>query len=472
MGLDEMQQQNEMKENVEILVEPKEIFAGQVVRLESKKTNCCGDNIEEFLFVSDNEQHEYRTAVKLLGGTYEARWDTTGVTPMLYKIHLIGEKINYPTDYKVSVKHPISSTVISRSHPPNPTDDQALWVAIRNRTKAIGFGRYAKFLDKVFCNGSDSNGSEAVIKKPLAPSCYQKYQQQDGNEHYYRKCSDVKLVDEQWEEKLAVGKADLRINAADSYSVLRLATQVFLLLESGVVIQNEVSGLFEKDKEQIRLDNAGETLETIKGTLARYLGNSEGRMPYLYRILESLLGSYDPEVWKEKLAYCDGVLQHRFSCPSMLELIWSYWHEEGMLVQSMNAISLRFQNRRRAGKRDPLAHLEIDPLRGLNNLLWGYIQNEHNRLTLTRRSYEYDHHYGISLHGKAVPTVRSVDTRSKFLEGFHNVLNKAADFYRQNANNQIDADAFPLLNAIKQIHLCLAEGAHNQFGDLPWTARI
>ena len=33
-------------------------------------------------------------------------------------------------------------------------------------------------------------------------------------------------------------------------------------------------------------------------------------------------------------------------------------------------------------------------------------------------------------------------------------------------------DAFPLLNALKEVHLILAEGAHNQFGDLPWTSRV
>ena len=33
------------------------------------------------------------------------------------------------------------------------------------------------------------------------------------------------------------------------------------------------------------------------------------------------------------------------------------------------------------------------------------------------------------------------------------------------------AEAFPLLNALKEVHLILAEAAHNQFGDLPWTAR-
>ena len=33
------------------------------------------------------------------------------------------------------------------------------------------------------------------------------------------------------------------------------------------------------------------------------------------------------------------------------------------------------------------------------------------------------------------------------------------------------ADPFPVLNALQEMHLLLAEGAHNQFGDLPWTAR-
>jgi hypothetical protein len=28
------------------------------------------------------------------------------------------------------------------------------------------------------------------------------------------------------------------------------------------------------------------------------------------------------------------------------------------------------------------------------------------------------------------------------------------------------------LNALKEVHLLLAEGMHNQYGDLPWTARV
>ena len=33
------------------------------------------------------------------------------------------------------------------------------------------------------------------------------------------------------------------------------------------------------------------------------------------------------------------------------------------------------------------------------------------------------------------------------------------------------ADAFPVLNALREVHLLLAEGANNQYRDLPWTAR-
>ena len=43
---------------------------------------------------------------------------------------------------------------------------------------------------------------------------------------------------------------------------------------------------------------------------------------------------------------CYGILRDRLQSPCLLELIWSYWQEEGMLVQTMNAITRRFQNMR------------------------------------------------------------------------------------------------------------------------------
>ena len=51
-----------------------------------------------------------------------------------------------------------------------PTDDRALWPAIRNRTAAIGFDRYKKFIDGVFHENSPTTllrgnfGTELIEK--------------------------------------------------------------------------------------------------------------------------------------------------------------------------------------------------------------------------------------------------------------------------------------------------------------------
>lgn len=155
--------------------------------------------------------------------------------------------------------------------------------------------------------------------------------------------------------------------------------------------------------------------------------------------------------------------------PFFLELIWSYWHEEGLLVQTVSAIARRFQNIR-AGLRDPLGQLELDPLRPLSNILWGYIQDSVHRLTPLRRAYEYNHHYGINLVNAS--GAAPADSRSYFIQAFHHLLNKCAIFYREADNLMKVADALPVLNALREVHLQLSEGAHNQFGDLPFTSRV
>ncbi len=67
--------------------------------------------------------------------------------------------------------------------------------------------------------------------------------------------------------------------------------------------------------------------------------------------------------------------------------------------------------------------------------------------------------------------MRGADSRSRFMEAFHNLLSLAAVFYKQDDDTTFIADGFPVLNALKETHLLLTEGAHNQYGDLPWTAR-
>jgi hypothetical protein len=329
-----------------------------------------------------------------------------------------------------------------------PTDDRALWPAIRNRTAAIGFDRYKKFIDCVFCENSPTPFDDVraqIIDKYVNDGC----------------------LDDPGDQK-----SRLSIYGPYAYSVLKLATQVFLTLESGVVIR-DVPGrqpkIFDIEKERIRVNDFSLTVTKLQNELRAYLGAGDGNLPYLHRIVTNLI-TIDPENIEEVLPYCLGVLQFRLTSPSLIELIWSYWLEQGMLVQTMNAIARRFQNRR-GSPSDPLGELEFDPLRPLNNLIWGFIQDEHNRLTVPRRAHEYMHHYGLSLMGKSVPDLNPADSRSKFIEGFHNLLSAAARFFREDSDTTVIADAFPLLNALKDVHLLLAEGAHNQFGDLTWTAR-
>jgi hypothetical protein len=166
----------------------------------------------------------------------------------------------------------------------------------------------------------------------------------------------------------------------------------------------------------------------------------------------------------------DGEIRFR---PLFAELIWSYWNEEGMLVLTMQAIAKRFQNKKLTAGKDPLANLTLDPLRPLSNLIWGYIQDTeaNHLLTTRRRAFEYDHQYGLSLFAGGGFKLNSAESRSLFIQAFHNLLYRSAMFYNEADNLFKVPDAFPVLNALREVHLLLAEGAHNQFGDLPITAR-
>ncbi|HWA73820.1 MAG TPA: hypothetical protein VG937_15855 [Polyangiaceae bacterium] len=333
---------------------------------------------------------------------------------------------------------------------PNAGDITGLWVTIKNRAAAMEFGRYEAFIDRVLCQGEGVN--EDGDSDDVAPG----------------ECANKKprRVDRILRQRRRTLLAPY--HGVDTYNFLRAATEAFLLMECGVFLDENTdnpAGL--EDYRFGQPIDMAKASEYLSGYLQDYMGIRV--LPYLKRIVEGAIRG-EPLI---DSPYCFGVLRSRLSCPCLIELIWSYWLEEGMLVQSMNALSLRFQNRRSgAGEKDPLAHLELDTLRPLGNLLWGYLQDESHRLTVARRAYEYDHHYGIRLVGKAVPQFASVDSRSRFLEAFHTLLNRAAAFFKEEANTMVIPDGFPLLNALQEVHLLLAEGMHNQYGDLPWTARV
>jgi hypothetical protein len=348
------------------------------------------------------------------------------------------------------------TTVSMRRADSPPTADQALWTVIRRSANALSFNNYARFMDIVMCGAPDDLGLTAEEARGLRDPIKQRLR--------------------------------LPFPDTDAYRQLKVATEVFVMLNCGVSIENHrLNALdpIELDAERRRHYRAlgpGD-IEVIWNQLLEHVATDGVHdpvrtLPYLAIIRRKLqdiaVVSPNKSQWlqrEEAATECLGILMDKLTHPCLLELIWSYWHEEGMLVQTMNAISWRFQNRRGPADRDPLALLEIDPLRPLNNFIWGYIQDEQHRLTVARRAYEYDHHYGLTLLGKAVPNVRGADSRARFLEAFHYLLHRCSFFHKEDDDTTVVADGFPVLNALKEVHLLLTQGAHNQYGDLPWTAR-
>ena len=331
-----------------------------------------------------------------------------------------------------------------------PTLDQSLWAAIRNRTNAITFRNYREFMDDV-----------------MATPSYGPY----------------------------------------AYELLKQATDAFLMHETGVIPGTQFQEWLSRHKTypvdpgRARLDPSlekdrlasmsAEEWTRFQVEEARRLGYTPTRegleqlrmayyellkdegilvLPYL-DIIRDRLADIPTKPETETAGSTYGILRSRLSGPVAIELLWSYWHEEGMLVQTLNAILARFQNRRLVEGRDPLSRFDLDPLRPLSNIFWGWAQDEIHRMTVRRRAYEYDHEYGLRLYGKAVPRMKTVDSRSKFLGAFHNLLHLTHVFFKEDDDTTVIADGFPVLNALREVHLLLAEGAHNQFGDLPSAAR-
>ena len=109
-----------------------------------------------------------------------------------------------------------------------PTKDRALWAAIRNRTAAIGFDRYKRFIDSIFCERRGGT--------PHCPRC------EKFREGITRQFQEVNRKNK---------NKDLNIHGPYAYSVLTLATQVFLTLESGVVINDRVNQKYSTSKKSI-----------------------------------------------------------------------------------------------------------------------------------------------------------------------------------------------------------------------------
>ncbi|HEX7089443.1 MAG TPA: hypothetical protein VF192_04865 [Longimicrobiales bacterium] len=320
--------------------------------------------------------------------------------------------------------------------PSNPRAQQ-LWEAIRFHTERIAFPEFDKFVDRALCRDELKEGEKAVGRR------------------LYR-------------ERIHTALRGNFIPGADMYAALKVAAEIFLLLRCGVCPppREGPDGPSEVAEPEGVFDDIGRAPrnpDELTTLLTGFIG--QDRYSYIRNIIRNVF----PNENLDASPFC--ALSVGLG-PCLLELIWSYWHEEGMLVQTMKAITRRFQNVHAPNGRDPLGELELDPLRPLSGFIWGYIQDEPNRLSVARRAYEYQHHYGIGLYGKVTAGARLADTRSRFLQAFHDLLRLTDLYYREASDNTVTPDAFPLLIALRDLHLILAEGAHNQFRDLPWQARV
>ena len=390
-------------------------------------------------------------------GRFSAKWHTDNLLPGTYEVRMRifpgsnADGPRYESESGFLIVQPAPSAAVrpigvslERSDIPRTTD-VALWEVIRESTHAVSFSRYSDFIDWVI--GGKTPPWHLLDSQETAS------------------------VQEGRQEIETIGaRRSLPFPDIEPYRLLKVATEVFLMASSGVVLEDQdFSDLSVQDAARTGLSSSD-----YGGLWAAYLERVNGSqtLPYLNLIRRKLQeADLIPNKQRQQTEIAYGILKDKLVRPSFLELIWSYWHEQGMLVQTLNSIAVRFQNRRGRGPRDPLAALDIDPLRPLNNLLWGYIQDEQHRLSVVRRAYEYDHHYGLTLYGRAVPRIRAADSRSRFLEAFHNLLHRTAVFYKEDDDTTIKADPFPVLNALSEVHLLLTEGQSNAYGDLPWTAR-
>jgi hypothetical protein len=166
-----------------------------------------------------------------------------------------------------------------------------------------------------------------------------------------------------------------------------------------------------------------------------------------------------------------GVLPDKPRSPCLAELIWSYWQEEGMLVQSLHAMVRRAQNGRIGSDAGPLANLQIDPLRPLAGLLSSYADDDRLRRNAARRAHEYEHHYGLALTRRAPPASQGTAQGSTFSAAFQHLLRQCHRFHERDEQRTVLAEALPVLNALQEVHLLLAPPAHDPSGDLPSVSR-
>ncbi|HTE93628.1 MAG TPA: hypothetical protein VK678_08970, partial [Bradyrhizobium sp.] len=200
-----------------------------------------------------------------------------------------------------------------------PTDDQVLWATIRNRASAASFPNFEKFIDIIFCQAPPNNSGDnpktratinAAVLGRVGSPCY---------------------------------------HGSEAYNLLKASAEVFLALQCGIKVEpplNDDGSSVANIPGEAGRGTTLDTFESLKTALTKFLTNflTGGSRLYLETILNALkeddaISPLCAGILRPKADTTDGNSKNKFDCyPCMLELIWSYWHEEGMLVQTLNAL--------------------------------------------------------------------------------------------------------------------------------------
>ena len=255
-------------------------------------------------------------------GRFSAKWHTDNLLPGTYEVRMRifpgsnADGPRYESESGFLIVQPAPSAAVrpigvslERSDIPRTTD-VALWEVIRESTHAVSFSRYSDFIDWVI--GGKTPPWHLLDSQETAS------------------------VQEGRQEIETIGaRRSLPFPDIEPYRLLKVATEVFLMASSGVVLEDQdFSDLSVQDAARTGLSSSD-----YGGLWAAYLERVNGSqtLPYLNLIRRKLQeADLIPNKQRQQTEIAYGILKDKLVRPSFLELIWSYWHEQGMLVQTLN----------------------------------------------------------------------------------------------------------------------------------------
>src|SRR5689334_15461901 len=171
------------------------------------------------------------------------------------------------------------------------TDDQALWVAIQNRTEAINFDHYFDFIDRLLCHGiADPDRGQWSSADDRGPGeAEEKSPSQFGSPPLSKQRDELERRPD--------------IFGVDAYHLLKLATRAFLTFEAGVVIkERKFDGSPDMPDNHRHIDEDRlyrmASIKELEHELHRYLtrgASGDGRaLPYLKLIIKNLISLREP----------------------------------------------------------------------------------------------------------------------------------------------------------------------------------